>query len=72
MAEARNNVQPYINVCARTKPASTEPLNIFRSRGGRNRERKMSHPTYKPPPALYTKDKVVKGGGGRICGTLQY
>ena len=39
-------------------------------KGGRNRERKMSLPTYKPRPVLCTKAKVAKGG--RICGTLWY
>ena len=37
--------------------------------GGRNRERKCRIPLISPP-ALCTKTKVAKEGGGRICGTL--
>ena len=56
---------------ARTKSASTEPLDISRSRvgggggggGARNRERKCRIPRISPPPpALCTKAKVAKGG----------
>ena len=41
-------------------------------KGGHNRERKCRIPRKSPPPpALCTKGKVAKGGGGRICGTLR-
>ena len=62
------------NGSARTMSASTEPLNISRSRGGgggRNRERKCRIPRISPPPLRFVL-RLRLQREGRICGTLRY
>ena len=64
---------PWWNGSARTKSASTEPLDISRSKGwggGRNRGRKWRIPHISPPLRFVLRLRLQKGG--RICGTLRH
>ena len=75
-AEARQptaSVKSVSLLCARRcltwPPPPTDNEVMLYRKGGRNRQKKLSHPAYKPPlcfpcvfPVFCTKAKVAKGG----------